>query len=193
MDTDLLHLSGNYPNQTHYYYFKNGFSCEECNSIVAEFSEKCSEKSSVFTGDTGSVRKSKICWLPRTDSTRWIYSKFLEMAKSANEAMFHFDLTTVMDTIQMAVYEEADGGKYDYHMDLGSNNKYACRKITMVCQLSDEGAYAGGNLEIMEKGVVCREQGCVICLPSFLYHRVTPILRGKRYSLVMWVCGPPLR
>jgi len=176
MENDLMCLTGAYPNQTHYYYFNNGFSCSECNAIVDEFSST-----------------SKICLIPRKESTQWIYSKFLEMAKSANDSMFHFELTTIMDQIQMAIYDEEDGEKCDYHIDMGSDNKYACRKITMVCQLSDQSTYQGGNFEIMNKGIVSRDQGCVICLPSFLYHRVTPITRGKRYSLVIWICGPPLR
>ena len=41
---------------------------------------------------------------------------------------------------------------------------------------------------------VCEEirpKGSIIVFPSFLYHQVTPITKGTRYSLVMWVLGRP--
>ena len=33
--------------------------------------------------------------------------------------------------------------------------------------------------------------GSVVVFPSFLYHQVTPVLRGQRKSLVCWFTGNP--
>jgi PKHD-type hydroxylase len=71
-----------------------------------------------------------------------------------------------------------------------------------VCQLSDKKEYKGGNLEFdfrnTESGkpniVKCIEfmpRGSVIVFPSFIYHRVTPVTNGTRYSLVAWNLGNP--
>ena len=38
-----------------------------------------------------------------------------------------------------------------------------------------------------------RPQGSVIVFPSFVWHRVTPVTKGTRYSLVLWTCGQPFR
>ena len=38
-----------------------------------------------------------------------------------------------------------------------------------------------------------RTRGAMALFPSFLPHRVTPVTRGVRYSLVGWVCGKPWR
>ena len=35
------------------------------------------------------------------------------------------------------------------------------------------------------------EEGSIIVFPSFLQHRVAPITKGIRYSLVAWFLGPP--
>jgi PKHD-type hydroxylase len=35
-----------------------------------------------------------------------------------------------------------------------------------------------------------RLQGTIIVFPSALFHRVTPVKRGRRYSLVQWYSGP---
>jgi PKHD-type hydroxylase len=35
-----------------------------------------------------------------------------------------------------------------------------------------------------------RRRGAMIVFPSFVYHRVIPVKRGVRYSLVGWYEGP---
>ncbi len=76
------------------------------------------------------------------------------------------------------------------------------RKISMTVNLTDETSYDGGDLMIdfgahSAKGqyVVseARNQGTVILFPSFLYHCVSPVTRGTRYSLVMWSLGDPFK
>ena len=36
-----------------------------------------------------------------------------------------------------------------------------------------------------------RKKGSIIVFPSFIYHRVTPVTEGTRYSLVTWNLGYP--
>lgn len=36
-------------------------------------------------------------------------------------------------------------------------------------------------------------RGSVIIFPSYVWHRVKPVTRGKRYSLVVWNLGHPFR
>jgi PKHD-type hydroxylase len=38
-----------------------------------------------------------------------------------------------------------------------------------------------------------RHQGAAILFPALLTHRITPIARGSRYSLVAFFNGPPFR
>ena len=35
--------------------------------------------------------------------------------------------------------------------------------------------------------------GSVIVFPSYQLHRVKPVTKGTRYSLVGWACGPPFK
>ena len=64
----------------------------------------------------------------------------------------------------------------------------------MTCLLSPESAFEGGDLEMMEEGKIIKlKQGQIVFFSSFLKHRVTPVKRGNRKSLVMWFGGPPLR
>jgi len=77
------------------------------------------------------------------------------------------------------------------------------RKISVTINLNKPGDYDGGNLKFdygphagKERFHECEEirpQGSIIFFPSYTYHQVTPITRGTRYSLVLWVCGKPFR
>ncbi len=77
------------------------------------------------------------------------------------------------------------------------------RKISMTINLNEAGSYDGGNLKFdfgphaggkrFHECIEIRPQGSIIFFPSFTYHQVTPITRGTRYSLVLWLCGKPFR
>lgn len=64
--------------------------------------------------------------------------------------------------------------------------------------LTNESEYEGGNLdfEIKRKnntGHLPMKQGSIAIFPSFVLHKVTPVTKGVRYSLVGWVYGPPFQ
>ena len=71
----------------------------------------------------------------------------------------------------------------------------------MTLSLSNPNDYEGGNLEFdfrdNEEGSqprVCKEirkKGSIIVFPSFVWHRVTPVTKGLRHSLVCWNIGKP--
>jgi PKHD-type hydroxylase len=74
------------------------------------------------------------------------------------------------------------------------------RKISITVNLTDETTYEGGDLMLdlgdhsmrgKYKVEEAREQGTIIIFPSFLYHCISPITSGTRYSLVMWSLGDP--
>tara|TARA_R110002074_G_scaffold256483_1_gene428884 strand:+ start:2124 stop:2723 length:600 start_codon:yes stop_codon:yes gene_type:complete len=196
MDTDTHQPFDNYfessifNNCLTYYYFKGGFSPEECTKIIDCFSPVCTSNAHVFEHKASELRKTKVCWIPRNSTTQWIYDRLISFTKTANNDMYKFDLTGLHDTIQFTLYDSENGEAfYRNHLDLGKNDIYSCRKISVSVQLSDGNTYNGADLKI--KGTpVPRDQGCVITFPSFSEHEVTPIVSGKRYSLVLWVYGP---
>ena len=75
------------------------------------------------------------------------------------------------------------------------------RKISMTVNLNNPQDYEGGNLKFDlgphfkgERFKVfddMRTRGSVIIFPSFMYHCVTPVTSGTRYSLVLWLLGKP--
>jgi len=77
------------------------------------------------------------------------------------------------------------------------------RKLSVTVNLSSQEEYEGGNLMFdfgehteIDRFHICeeaREQGSIIIFPSFVYHKVEPVTKGTRYSLVMWNLGKPLK
>ena len=70
------------------------------------------------------------------------------------------------------------------------------RKLSIIVQLSDEDEYEGGdiNLKIGSRDLdLPKKKGGVIVFPSFILHRVLPVTKGSRKSLVSWISGPNYR
>jgi len=64
----------------------------------------------------------------------------------------------------------------------------------MTLLLSDRKDFKGGELEIIDsKKSTDLKQGYAMFFASFIRHRVTPIIKGNRKSLVMWFGGPSLK
>jgi PKHD-type hydroxylase len=64
----------------------------------------------------------------------------------------------------------------------------------MTLLLSPENEFEGGDLELMKEGKAAKlKQGQAIFFASFIRHRVTPVIRGNRKSLVMWFGGTPFK
>jgi PKHD-type hydroxylase len=64
--------------------------------------------------------------------------------------------------------------------------------------LNDPSEYKGGKFQFnegTEKAAldVPQVKGRMILFPSFMIHRVTPVTKGIRKSLVAWVLGPKFR
>lgn len=180
-----------------YYWFNNGFSPTELESIEKLTSNLEWEVAATGQDDSVSVseyRKSKIKWCPHSDSWNWVYDKLHDMLVEANNVMWKFDLTHMRENIQYTEYY-GGGGHYDWHMDCGTGIQ-SQRKISVTVQLSHPDEYEGGDLEFNLGGSVKtapRSQGAAVIFPSFYLHRVTPITSGTRKSFVLWVGGEPYK
>jgi len=115
-----------------------------------------------------------------------------------NAEHFRSDLSG-LTTLQHAVYRESEAGYFDWHIDYGRDNNdpgQEPRKITLSLQLSDPECYDGCDLEIRAAHLVDvapRQRGALVAFRANALHRVTPITRGIRKSLVAWAAGPEYR
>ena len=71
------------------------------------------------------------------------------------------------------------------------------RKLTAVMLLSDPTDYEGGKLEFYagpdDPASPISKKGSVVVFDSNAWHRVEPVTKGVRRTLVMWAVGPQFR
>jgi len=142
-----------------------------------------------------------------------IYNQIIPFIKTANEnAGWNYEWDWSED-IQFTKYEK--GNHYDWHIDVGNPYESTTfkeydgkiRKLSCIVSLNDSSEYEGGEVLIDDRMYredkkrkerifevkELKEKGTIIVFPSFCYHKVKPILKGTRYSLVMWFLGKPFK
>lgn len=188
-----------------YIKMENSFSDEEINKII----KYCQENKKFTDGTVGGgnsdkslpklvkeVRDSKVKIFGHNSETSWIFKKLKNTIENVNDNFYNFDLIG-FDHFQYAEYDHI-GSKYNQHIDcfLGEKNVGMMRKLSLSLLLSDpEKDFDGGKLEVStsEFHDMKQKKGTIVLFPSFILHRVTPITRGNRKSIVVWVLGPKFK
>ena len=173
------------------------FTPEQCKMIIEAGRSEPKQTGQIGGGSGGTVdtktRTSHISWIP--------FKKMLDMYKDIEKLMQktnrnHFGFDGMMLTEPAQYTEYPEGGFYDWHIDSDINcaHEPPVRKISMTCLLSPENEFEGGDLEVMSEGKVAKlKQGQIVFFTSFVRHRVKPVIKGNRKSLVIWFGGTPLR
>ena len=176
------------------------FTPEQCNKIIQagraeprNDAQVGNEKGTKSGHVDTKTRTSHISWIPFKKMTD-MYKDIEKIMKTTNGNHFGFDGMTINEMAQYTEYPE--GGFYEWHVDNDVNMQHEppVRKISMTLLLSPESEFEGGDLELMSEGKIAKlKQGHAIFFASFIRHRVKPVIRGRRQSLVMWFGGTPFK
>lgn len=201
----------------HYWFFKKAIPKKTCDEIIKYGLTK--KKNLAVTGGTvleklkGAKKKKAILNLKtKRDSNvvwieeKWLYDLIQPYVHIANKnAGWNFEWDR-SEAVQFTIYKKNQ--YYGWHCDSWTdpyknthkNFDGKIRKLSVSVSLNDSSKYTGGELEFDLKNrdpgintiTECKEikeGGSVVVFPSFLWHRVKPITKGTRYSLVMWNLG----
>lgn len=179
--------------------WSSALSDTECDTIIERARTYSEEDATVGFSDT---LRSDLAY--RTSSIRWlsthqegaIVERIMQIVSASNRNNFGVDIAGLHE-LQFTEYHATNSGHYDWHHDvwLESVRPYA-RKLSVVVQLSSPAEYQGGAFEffgIENPAAQFAPRGSVLIFPSFLQHRVLPVTKGTRRSLVTWVEGPNWR
>ena len=175
------------------------FSPKQCQLVINMGMSLKKETASVGMGN---LKGSGVDTKKRITTISWIpFKKMPEMYRDieatmikANNNHFGFEGMQLTEPGQFTHY--LTGGFYEWHMDndVAGKHQPPVRKISMTLLLSDPSTFEGGELEIMSKGKTAKlKQGQAMFFASWLQHRVTPVIKGERKSLVMWFGGPSFK
>jgi len=171
------------------------FTSEECEKIIGLADESYSQKASVGADGDGKValkiRNVNKYTIEYEESTRWIFDKLAAAVATANADYYKYDIAGIVHGIELLHYDGSEQGHYDWHTDTGPGPS-STRKISISAQLTNPDKYEGGNLEVMDHGVertAIKEVGSISLFPSYCLHRVSPVTKGERWVLVIWIHG----
>ena len=204
----------------YYWYFQSAIPERICDEIV-RYGKQLQNKMALtgaFDGaekklspqqikDLKKKRNSDIVWI---DSS-WVYKEIHPYIHKANKSAdwnFQWDWS---EPCQFTKYEK--GQFYDWHCDSfykpynepNSRRHGKIRKLSVTVSLSDPKDYKGGELEFDFRDLDpdkkpnirrCTEilpKGSLVVFPGFVWHRVCPVKKGSRYSLVIWNLGLPFK
>lgn len=176
--------------------WENAFTDEELDQIV-EYAKTLPTQDGQISQNkniTG-IRSSQIAWISNNQEAGWIYDRLAFVARQINSKFYDFDLYGFLEDLQFTIYKESTEDHYTWHIDM-ADEAPAARKLSLVLQLSDPSEYEGGELQTMSGPNHCavdRQKGLIAAFPSYMLHRVTPVTKGTRYSLVVWICGPSFK
>ena len=159
---------------------------EMCDCIVNSIDDTLYQKGTTGNNNKLLARNVNIQFINST----WINALLNGYIRFANCLNFHYDLSNEdKEAVQISKYSK--GEYYKMHMDFGKGS-HLTRKLSLTVQLSDENDYEGGDL-ILYNGSIkdksSRGKGSIVVFDSRLYHEVTPVTKGVRYSLVKWYHG----
>ena len=172
----------------HFWYFQSALSKKFCDQLV-EYAlslkdqigltgnitskpRKKNQKNKLSKKDLLDLRKkrdSNVVWLDE----RWIYNEVQPYIHTANKNAgwnFEFDFT---ESCQFTKYHK--GQFYGWHTD------------------SWAFPYNKDKSNLIRKCPEVKPKGSIVVFPSFVWHRVKPVTKGTRYSLVCWNLGYPFR
>lgn len=141
------------------------------------------------------IRDSSVVWT----TEQWLYDIVFQYMYSANaNSRWEMDITAA-ESMQITRYKKK--GFYGFHKD-GSgfqvidnpDNRFlhnTTRKLSMTALLSDD--FEGGEFQFYDLDPIKMNKGDVIFFPSFELHRVNPVTKGVRHSLVTWFMGPKFK
>jgi PKHD-type hydroxylase len=189
---------------------KNVFSDEELEKIDEILSRVPPEPPKVSTGidengiekfeEDSKFRRSEISFSKPNEKNFWFFQKMNDAITEINNNFYNFDLNGY-DYIQYTKYYANNNGHYSYHIDTAFDvliPEPEQRKLSIILMLSDPNKdFEGGEFEMFFGGDTSKkiafEKGMIVFFPSFLLHKVNPVTKGIRKTIVLWVVGPKFK
>ena len=206
-----------------FWYFESVLTSKFCDEVVALAKKRKLELGNIgkYTDLKRSLNKEEIKDLKKKRNSnimfmndKFIYDEICPFINIANSsAQWNFEWSWC-ESVQFTEYKKNQ--HYGWHADTFSeplisedlNYHGKIRKLSCIISLSDGNNYEGGLLEFdprdydpenqkpNSKILNCKplqKKGTIVVFPSHVWHKVNPVTKGIRHSLVMWCLGYPFK
>ena len=191
-------------NYNNWYFVKPVFNNEMINLIHSVASNTPEERATEVDSEGKLLeenlnnRSSSVCWIDDIQ----VYEVLMDAIESVNDGSWQYNITGI-EILQYTIYREDKRQHYSWHMDpvYHKDLTKSCRKVSCSVLLSDPEEFEGGEFEFMSIDLdgqtsssfqpnFFNKKGHGLFFPSQAYHRVKPVTKGIRRSLVCWFTGP---
>lgn len=186
-----------YKPLNHFCHVSDVFTPEEVDKIMDLEDLQSFDTGRVGDGGLGredpTQRQCDIMWINPDRYADWLFAKFANLTSQVNQDHFLYDIEMI-ENFQYTVYKNKND-HYSWHVDVMPNYHPMERKISASVLLSDPEEYEGGELDLIPNGSIENymtfkpKKGDVVFFASWMPHRVRPVTKGIRKSLVAWVMG----
>lgn len=181
----------------------DAFTNEQIDAIVKYCKSNVLEKALTMGQDDAvksPVRNSQTKFHGYTEETAWIFARLNEVIEHVNANVFNFDLNGY-EAFQYTEYKK--NGEYNFHTDMADffdpkvHADTESRKLSLSLILNEPGKdFEGGDFQTQTSNEITTHEsvkGRMFVFPSYVVHRISPITKGTRKSLVVWVKGPKFK
>jgi len=191
-------------NSNNWYFVKPIFNNEMIN-LIHSLASNTPEEQATEVDKEGKLleenlnnRSSSVCWINDIQ----VYEVLMDAIESVNDGSWQYNITGI-ESLQYTIYREDKNQHYSWHIDpiYHKDLNTPCRKVSCSVLLSDSEDFEGGEFEFMSIDLdgqtsssfqpnFFNKKGHGLFFPSQAYHRVKPVTKGIRRSLVCWFTGP---
>ena len=194
----------------YYWYFQSAIPPRICDMIIKYGKANKQDEAVAITGGMGrdrdlkkqplnkkeikdlkKKRDSSVVWF----NDLWIYKEIQPYVSMANKNAGWNFIWDWSESCQFTKYKK--GQYYDWHCDSWNKpyvkegpSKGRIRKLSVTLSLKQH------DPDKKPQPRICKEilpLGSLVIFPSFVWHRVKPVTKGVRHSLVMWNLGVPFQ
>lgn len=170
----------------------NNLTNKDFIDLIKKYIDKKSiNKLSTIGGDTLNIRNVFGHSIQKNSISDKIFFKHIDKVIHRHYSHYKFKfpylITNTLDQIDLLKYKV--GGKYEIHTDYSNQGQ---RTLTFILNLNED--YEGGDFVFYNqdntemKRFKCKTGTCIMFPSNFQYpHRVEPIIKGTRYSIVAWL------
>ncbi len=172
-----------------YWYWKNILNMEQINLINKVKLYNCKDEKA------NSTKTSKVKLIEYSKIKNYL-NNCVETLYDANSKNFKCNLFPFPNETKLMHNTYQKGQEYNWHIDCTSEDNFDI-KFTVLINISNT-VYKGGKFKlwVYEKPLTIKEldnPGNMIMFRSYHLHKVTPILKGTRKTLTIFLGGPQLQ
>ena len=180
-----------------YWYWDNQLTLKEVkklNKLIMSKYDFIEPKKAAAHNQDGTSKKNLDSYVIYFKKVKPYISKLLTNVYEVNRKAYGYDLWEYKDTDTCLYnfYTSDIKANYDWHIDKDPD-PYADMKFTMIINLSEK-PFEGGDLFLQETGNMevkeLKKPGTYMIFKSHTRHMVTPVTKGERKNLVLFLTGP---